>query len=260
MGRIQLLRPAAPSVEGAHVAILGLGPSLEQYMSLARGLGGRRKLADETWAINALGDVFACDRVFHMDDVRIQQVRADARPQSNIAEMLRWLKTHPGPVYTSTPHEAFPGLVAYPLEAVINDLGSVYFNNTAAYAMALAIHERAAVISLWGCDFTYPNAHHAEKGRACLEFWCGFARARSIEVNLPETSSLLDSCEFGDAPHAPLYGFGRTGSADALIVQDAAGRFAVTFEPRPDLPSAEEIEAAYDHSKHPSPLMSGQAA
>ena len=258
MGNVRQLR--RPSVEGAHVAILGLGPSVQQYMSLARGMGGRKQLADETWAINALGDVFACDRVFHMDDVRIQQVRADAQPASNIAGMLRWLKTHPGPVYTSRPHEDYPGLVRYPLEDVINDLRCVYFNNTAAYAMALAIHLRVAQVSLWGCDYTYPNAHHAEKGRACLEFWCGFARARGIGVDLPETSSLMDSCEFGDAPHAPLYGFGAMGSLDTHIVQAAGGRFEITYSERAALPTADEIEAAYDHSKHPSPLVSGAAA
>ena len=255
MGQLRLLR--RPSVEGKHVAILGLGPSVYAYMDLTRRLGGRKQLADETWSINALGDVFACDRVFHMDDVRIQQVRADARPQSNIAAMLGWMKMHPGPIYTSRPHDDYPGLVAYPLEDVINDLGSVYFNNTAAYAMALAIHEKAATISLWGCDYTYANSHRAEKGRAGLEFWCGFARARHIGVSLPDTTSLMDACVREDER---LYGFGALGSADAQIAQDDEGRFTVTFAERPSLPTADEIEAAYDHSKHPSPLISGAAA
>jgi hypothetical protein len=78
--------------------------------------------------------VFACDRVFHMDDVRIQQVRADAVPDSNIAVMLDWMKAHPGPIYTSRPHPDYPGLVRFPLQDVLNDLGTAYFNGTAAYA------------------------------------------------------------------------------------------------------------------------------
>ena len=60
-----------------------------------------------------------------MDDVRIQEVRAAAAPQSNIANMLAWMRRHPGPILTSRIPEpnAYPGLVAFPLEPVINALG-----------------------------------------------------------------------------------------------------------------------------------------
>jgi hypothetical protein len=163
-----------------HVAILGMGPSLAQYMAIVRGLCGRSAYCDEVWAINGLGDVFQCDRIFHMDDVRIQEIRAAAAPESNIANMLRWLKKHPGPVMTSRAHPDYPGLVEFPLEDVINDLGFAYLNNTAAYAVAYAIHLGVKKISLYGCDFTYANAHDAEKGRACVEYWLGFAKAREF--------------------------------------------------------------------------------
>jgi hypothetical protein len=164
-----------------HVAILGLGPSLAQYMAIARGLGGRSAYCDEVWAINNLGDVFQCDRIFHMDDVRIQEIRAAAAPDSNIANMLRWMRRTPARSYTSRAHPDYPGLVEFPLEDVINDLGFAYLNNTAAYAVAYAIHIGVKKISLYGCDFTYPNAHDAEKGRACVEYWLGFAKARGIQ-------------------------------------------------------------------------------
>jgi len=254
---LTLVPPPAPA-PAKHICILGLGPSVESYMDLTRRLGGRRRLADETWAINALGDVFACDRVFHMDDVRIQEVRVAAAPQSNIGVMLDWMKTHPAPIYTSRPHPDYPGLVQFPLEAVINDLGTAYFNGTAAYAIALAIHEGAKIISLFGIDFTYANAHHAEKGRACVEFWLGVAMARGIEIRVSDRSSLLDMCE-----GQPLYGFGAMGSLDVVIDEtpaDAGGVTAkVSFVERDALPTAAEIEAAYDHSQHPSPLVRGAA-
>jgi hypothetical protein len=48
---------------------------------------------------------------------------------------------------------------------------------------------------MFGCDFTYPKAHDAEKGRGCVEYWLGFARARGIEILLPANTSLMDSCE-----------------------------------------------------------------
>jgi hypothetical protein len=64
-------------------------------------------------------------------------------------------------------------MVPFPLEDVLNDLGYGYFNNTCAYAVALRHPHRRQEISLFGCDFTYPKAHDAEKGRGCVEYWLG---------------------------------------------------------------------------------------
>jgi len=235
-----------------HVAILGLGPSVRQFLELTKRYGGRRAFCDEVWGINALGDVFACDRVFHMDDVRIQQIRADAAPESNIATMLRWLKTHPGPVVTSRKHPDYPGLVEFPLEAVLNAYPKGYFNSTAAYAVAYALHVGATKITCFGMDFTYPDAHDAEKGRACVEFWLGMAAVRGVEIALPKTTSLLDAMN----PQAErFYGY---DCVELGITRDA-GRIKVAFVEREALPTAAEIEGRYDHSKHPSPLMTEQA-
>lgn len=222
-------------------------------MSLVRGLGGRSAYCDEVWAINGLGDVFQCDRIFHMDDVRIQEIRAAAAPESNIAKMIAWMRKHPGPIITSRVHPDYPGLVEFPLEAVINDLGFAYLNNTAAYAVAYAIHIGVKKISLWGCDFTYPNAHDAEKGRACVEFWLGFARCRGVEIATGNQSSLMDAC----VPWAErLYGY---DTRDVVIsTKDADGRYAVTFKERETLPTAAEIEERYDHSAHPNLLVAAE--
>lgn len=244
-------RPAPPPERKApeRVAILGLGPSLEAYVDVVKRLGARDQLVDEVWGINAVGDVIQCDRVFHMDDVRVQEARAAARPDSNIAAMLRWLRTHPGPIYTSIPHPQYPGTVAFPLEEVINDLGGVaYFNSTAAYAVAYAVHIGVKSLYLFGCDFTYPNAHQAEKGRACVEYYLGIGKARGMTIGLPSGTSLMDGCATSDER---VYGY--DGVEIAFEDRPDGGR-RVVMTPKP-LPSAEEIEARYDHSKHPSPLM-----
>lgn len=232
-----------------HVAILGLGPSLDQYTGLARRAGGRHAYCDETWGINAVGDVLTCDRIFHMDDVRIQQIRADAKPDSNIAAMLRWMKTHPGPVYTSRAHPDYRGLVEFPLQDVLNSLPPFgYFNSTAAYAVAFAIHIGVKKISLFGFDFTYENAHHAEKGRACVEFWLGVAVCKGITVSMGNASSLMDACE----PVAKrLYGYDTVD----VDLQVGADGITVAFSERALLPTAAEIEAEYDHSIKPKPLV-----
>lgn len=251
---VELRRPSGTTAEAAapgHVVILGLGPSLLRYVDHVMRRGGRTSFADEIWAINALGDVVQCDRIFHMDDVRVQEARAAAAPASNIAAMLAWMKSHPGPIYTSRPKDDYPGLVAYPLEDVINSTGYAYFNSTAAYAVAFALHLGVRKISLFGIDFTYPNAHHAERGRACVEFWLGLAAARGVELQVSDGSSLLDMCE---PPECAFYGYDTLG-VDIATVDGGA---KVTFSERAP-PSAAEIEARYDHSLHPSPLLRGDA-
>lgn len=232
-----------------HVAIIGLGPSAEAYMNHVKRIGNRRWFADELWTINALGDVLQCDRVFHMDDVRIQEIRAQARPRSNIAAMLEWLRNHPGPVYTSRPHPDYRGLIAFPLEEVINSSGIAYFNSTAAYAVALAVHIGVKKITPIGFDFTYPDAHFAEAGRACVEFHLGIAKARGIRIGLFDKTALMDAC---CDEQARLYGY------DTLDLELTGGDdrpVRVKSTPRERLPTADEIEARYDHSKHPSPLV-----
>jgi hypothetical protein len=232
----------APPLKGKHVAILGLGPSLDQYLEITKRLGGRSKFCDETWAINALGDVFACELVFHMDDIRIQEIRAAAAPASNIAAMVNWIKTSPVPVVTSRNHPDYPALVEFPLEDVLNNLGHDYFNSTAAYAIAFAIHTGVAKISLFGMDFSYPNQHDAEKGRACVEYWLGQAQARGILITLPKTTTLMDACY---PKTSRLYGYD-TLDLDFDVQPDGSLKLGMT--PRTELPTAEEIEANYDHS------------
>lgn len=232
-----------------HVAILGLGPSLDAYVDMVKRLGNRRNLADEVWGINALGDVLNCDRIFHMDDVRVQEARAAAKPDSNIAAMIGWMKKHPGPIYTSIPHPDYPGTVAYPLQDVINSCGMAYFNSTCAYAVAYAVHIGVKEISLWGCDFTYPNAHQAEKGRACVEFHLGIAKARGIAIGFPIQSTIMDAC----APVTErIYGY---DMVHLSIEDDENGLSKVTMTPRDEIPTAAEIEDRYDHNKHPNNLV-----
>ena len=232
------------------VAILGLGLSLKTYIDLAKGLGGRHKIAEETWGINAIGDVVQCDRIFHMDDVRIQEIRAEANPTGNIAGMLGWLKKHPGPIYTSQVHREYPGLVEYPLADVLNSCaGQRYMNTTAACAIAYAVHIEVQRIMCFGMDFTLPNSYHAEQGRACVEFWLGFARARGIDIVCPKESSLLDACEPFERR---IYGY---DAVELAFTTEKDGSERVAMKPREQLPTAEEIERRYDHSRHPNPLM-----
>ncbi len=242
----------------SHVAIVGMGESWRSWISLMRTLGGRRAYCDEVWTVNAFGDVLACDRIFHMDDVKIQEARAVDKPHSNIANMLAWMRHHPGPIYTSVVRPGYPGLVPFPLQDVLNGSadangGAPYFNSTAAYAIAFAVHLKVKRISLFGLDYTLPNVHSGERGRACCEFWLGVAAARGIEITVPDQSTLLDAC----APEGErLYGY---DCVDVHLVDQEDGSLAVSFTDKEVIPTASEIEARYDHNKHPNRIIRGDA-
>jgi len=235
-----------------HVVILGMGPSLECYVDVVKRLGNRRKFADEVWAINALGDIVQCDRIFHMDDVRVQERRAAAKPESNIAAMLDWMRTHPGPIYTSRPHPDYPGLVAFPLQDVINSCGIAYFNSTAAYAVAYAVHLGVKKLTMFGIDYTLPNAHHAEKGRGCVEFHLGIAKARGIVLGFPDNTSLMDAAAPFDER---VYGY---DTLDLDMQEDELGHVTVTSKPREEFATAEEIEWRYCHARSANALLRAQ--
>src|SRR3990167_1083557 len=82
------------------IAIVALGASAERYFRVAEMSGNTSFLFDEVWAVNGFGHVFACDRVFHMDDVRVQALRAKAG-NKKITHLLEWLRATKIPVYTS---------------------------------------------------------------------------------------------------------------------------------------------------------------
>ena len=233
-------------VAGKHVAIIGLGPSSAEYLDIVKRQGGRHRFCDQVWTINAMGSVFACDLVFHMDDVRIQEVRAKARPESNIAAMLEWMRCSQVPIVSSRTHDDYPSIVEFPLEDVLNTLGHAYFNSTAAYAIAFAIYAGATEISVFGMDFSYENVHHAEKGRACVEFWLGKAHERGIKLNFPKNTTLMDSLH---TDQQRLYGY---DTRDVSMQVDGDGVLRVQYTERNTLPTAEEIERAYDHSRPPA--------
>lgn len=234
-----------------HVAIIGLGPTADDFLDTVKRTGGRRAFCDQVWGINQIGDVFSCDLVFHMDDVRIQELRAAAKPDGNIAAMLRWLKSYAGRVITSRAHPEYPCLEEFPLEQLINKLGYTYLNSTAAYAVAYAVLTGVTKISLWGLDFTYPNRNDAEKGRGCVEFWLGQALARGIKVTSSQHTTLLDAL----VPWPEkLYGY---DTLDVSITPEP-DRVRVEMSPRAVLPTAAEIEHRYDHSRHPNAIVEAQ--
>lgn len=190
-----------PDLTGKTVAIVAMGLSHREFI-LAKT---HSQPIDEVWAINAMSGVVFHDRVFMMDPASRFLDTEDAGTQTGI--MRDVLKKHPGPIYTCELDSRCPGLVEYPLEEVVNFLGTWYLNNTVAFAIAFAIAAKVEKLYLYGIDFSYKgNVHFAEAGRACCEFLLSKAIERGISVGVAESSSLLDNTT---PVQEKLYGYHR---------------------------------------------------
>lgn len=222
------------------VAIVGLGPTSVSYIREVDKAGDRRKLFDETWTFNSFVSIIACDRLFHMDDVLVQQRRAEAG-NKRVGAMLEAMKRFEGPIYTSTPEPEWPTMVGFPLLDIANKYDSLYFTTTPPYAAAFAGLNEVEEVSVYGCDYTWPGVAGAEQGRACMEYWLGRLKSQGVNIRVADGSTLLDN-RFNSRDDIKLYGYDRS----RISIEEHDGRLALCTRSK-ELPSAEEIEERYSH-------------
>ena len=141
----------------------------------------------ETWGINYMGAVKRLDRIIHIDPVHPYLGHAPVKDMCDNA-----LKDGI-PFYTSHPHPMYINHVVYPFDHVVRALGSHYLNGSVAMAVALAIAEGYTDIGLFGADFSYPNAHVSESGRANVEYLMGVAAGRGVRFIVAQSSTLMDA-------------------------------------------------------------------
>src|SRR3972149_2688144 len=77
------------------VALVGLGISAYDYIQHCDRNGDRRNLFDETWTVNTFCGLIEAERIFHMDDFRVQQLRAEKNER--VRHMLQAMKRFKGP-------------------------------------------------------------------------------------------------------------------------------------------------------------------
>lgn len=169
------------------VNIVAMGSSRNDFMN-AQLMEQRPELfiGAELWTINYMGAVMNCDRIVHVDPVH------DYTGHPVVKEMLDTAAKRNIPFYTSWPHPHYPNHVLYPFDKVADALGHSYLNGTVAYTVALAMAEGFNEIGLFGCDFSYPDAHMSESGRACVEFLMGIGTQRGVKFAIGANSTLMD--------------------------------------------------------------------
>lgn len=93
----------------------------------------------------------------------------------------------------------------YPFDDVAQSVGD-YWNSSIGYMLALAIHEKADEIGIYGVDMAGDDEYAYQ--RPNCEYLIGLARGRGIKVHIPEISPL---CKFIQVPGSSYAGrYGRT--------------------------------------------------
>lgn len=228
-----------------------MGRSCGDFIKAGAANGGYPGFVDEVWAINAMGGVILHDKLFAMDDVRMQEKRVAAMDAKQykmnvpVHGTMRWLKYHTGPVFTSRAHPEYPGLVELPAQEIMRATDTAYFNSTVAWAIGYAMLERhrhgaLTDLYLYGVDFSYADGHKAERGRACVEFLLGRAIERGIRLHIPPGTTLLDACE---PVHMKVYGY----DTERVELAPSDDGVVMTRTPLPEdeWPEALDLELRY---------------
>lgn len=186
------------------VALVALGASHSDFLRECLGDKGHPFPFDEVWVVNRGIACFKHDKAFIMDDLRWIEDRDRVYSQM--------IQQATSPVITSTVYPEYPMAVKYPIQEVIRCIGDDYLINTVAYAVAYAIYTGVKELSLYGCDFHYPNRAEAEEGGQNVTYLLGISRMFGMNFRLPPSTTLMaaHTAKMTNGRMArPLYGYHR---------------------------------------------------
>ena len=164
------------------VALIGLGASHVALTEQTCGYGTGVPW-EEQWTVNYGGAIFRHDKLWVMDDLRVQTER--------LPQYGKMLKVHDRPIITSTVYPEFPMSVTFPIRPVLDAIGDDFLNSTVAFAVAYAMTIGVKELWLFGCDFHYPNQTRAEEGGQCCAYLLGLARHFGMTFRIPPNTTLL---------------------------------------------------------------------
>lgn len=144
----------------------------------------------EKWGLTWDAEVFQMDRAFEMH--RPQEWKAYAP-----ADYLERLRMMPR-LCLYEAHPEVPEATVYPFDDVAKTTG-YYWSSSVAFLMALAIHEQAEEIALYGIAMEGHDEYAFQ--RPNMEYLIGLARGKGIKVHVPEASPI--------ARYASQYGYRR---------------------------------------------------
>lgn len=164
---------------GLKIALVGLHPT-------THALAPWDNPEWEKWGLPWDGYWAQLDRCFEMHDLRLL-MGPHSRRRPGYFDQLKQCSG----LYMQEANDRVPNAKAYPFDAVAKTIGAYYFQSSMAYAMALAIHEGAEEIGVFGCDMDTDGEYGYQ--RPNMEYLIGLARGRGIKVYIPGESPL---CKF----------------------------------------------------------------
>lgn len=195
------------------VAIVCLGPSMNDFVREAMTTAKLKNPYDEVWTLNRGLAGIKHDKLFALDDLRWLSLKDNAYGS--------YLQRSEAPIITSTVYPEFPKSVAYPYAEVQAKLGDDIFNvNTVAYMVGYAILTEVKELSIFGADFFYPNGSTAESGGQAVAYLLGMCKFFGVQPRIPPSSCLLyvnTIRQKGMAVERPPYGYHRKDEVAKLL-------------------------------------------
>ena len=172
------------------VAIVGLSPT-------SHDLAPWGDPSWEKWGLGLDQNIYQLDRVFEIHDQRMLSEYPDW-------EQYRERLSHCPFVYVQYETDQLPNGRAYPLNEV-EQTTTNYLCSSIAYMLALAIHEGAEEIGVWGVDMKAYEEYGYQ--RPNVEYLIGLAHGRGIKVHVAEQSPVLKFQSDPDKEYAGRYGW-----------------------------------------------------
>lgn len=126
------------------------------------------------------------DRLFEMHDIKLLESEHSKRKHGYFER----LATCGVPLYMQDKDQDIYAL-RYPFEEVAKTIGMPYWNSSIAYALAMAIHDGADEIGIYGVDMAADDEYGYQ--RPNIEYLIGVAIGKGIKVIVPEQSPV---CKF----------------------------------------------------------------
>ncbi len=142
----------------------------------------------EVWGLNELYRYMPLDRFTRWFELHPRADFERPKEQGGDPDHITALRQFSIPVYMTEAHADIPASLALPKE-LIEARVSAYMTSTPAWMFGLALAEGFETIGLFGIDMAQ-DTEYAEQ-RPCMEYLCGIAHARGVQLVIPRQSDLL---------------------------------------------------------------------
>ena len=166
--------------------------------SQSKSLAPFDDLSFEIWGVNNLyPHIPRANRWFEIHEI-IQQGetylrRGDTKFRGqSVNDYLKtmgvWTQEKNCPVYMQRKWDLVPTSIFYPVEEMIKKFGG-YFTNSVSWMIALAIHEGAEEIHVYGVDMAVGSEYESQ--RPSCEYFLGVAVGMGIKIYIPPEADLM---------------------------------------------------------------------